>query len=191
MYNSNLAAIVEISPAFASLTKPSNKKADDARDAYQDAQAKLAKLCSANGVGLSHVQANKSASYAPTKFNECRDQYITTEELSRASGRALKDHEAACKAALSDPQVMAQIRARLLDVADTMEAALAVIDASLNSVRKIEGALVQSKSVNDALRHARGGNRLTTGIHQTDASPDVVKDRLVVLANALPAGVTA
>ncbi len=191
MYNSNLAAIVEISPAFASMTKPSNKKSDDARDAYHDAQAQLAKLCAANGIGMQHVQANKSASYAPSKFNECRDQYIKVEELSRASARAQKEHEAACKAALSDSQVMGQIRARLLDVADTMEDALAVIDASLNSVRKIEGALVQSKSVDDALRHARGGNRLTTGIHQTDASPDVVKDRLVVLANALPAEVTA
>ena len=185
MYTSSMQAIVDVSPTFAAITAPTNEVADEARLEYHDGQARLSELCASHGIAVHHVQANNSDTYAPTRFNECRDLWVEVEALARASRRATVEHETHCKSVIAEPEVAAEIREHLVEIADSIDNAVAVVDAALTSVRQVEGALVASRRLEDALRSARGGNRLTTGIHQTDATPDVVAGRVRVLAGAL------
>lgn len=79
MYTSSMQAIVDVSPAFAAITALTNEAADQARLEYHDGQARLSELCASHGIAVHHVQANRSNSYAPTRFNECRDLYVEVE----------------------------------------------------------------------------------------------------------------
>ena len=188
MFNQPYEGISSISPTFNKLIKKETQAVVDANERAIEEEVVLATLCQEHNVSFSSASNNRLEKESPSVALVIGDQVHRWKQYGNAvqqRERALSSAEAN---AMSDPKVQAEIAAEFVELQNILIHKNTAMVNALERVSKIEGGIAVSKQMTELLKSARGGkNSLVKGIHNTDADPLIVADRIGDFARAMVA----